>query len=377
MKNHLLLLVFVLLFASCTKKVEISVFNNSDIDRTNETVELCLCELEEFDATQIVVLDTVGKQVPYQLIYKGTDKPQSLIFQVSLAAGKEAVFTIKQGKPESYPAKTYARFVPERKDDIAWENDRIAFRMYGPALAPEHPSNGVDVWYKRTTDLIINKWYANELSKKSSYHDDNGEGLDCYKVAYTLGAGGIAPYSKDSLWLSRYFDRYQVLDNGPIRSSFVLFYDSIPYCNHVLKAEMMVSLDAGSNLSEVRIKYTGDTTNIQLAAGIYLHDSIQNKSVNAAQGCIGYAENLISQGQVPTPSGRGYTGVVFPVKLSETKQLSGHILGICKYRIGDEFRYYFGAGWNKHGFASDQDWFSYLNTRHAALMQPLKVKILK
>ena len=29
---------------------------------------------------------------------------------------------------------TYARFVPEREDDFAWENDLVAFRAYGPAM---------------------------------------------------------------------------------------------------------------------------------------------------------------------------------------------------------------------------------------------------
>jgi hypothetical protein len=376
MKKIVSLFLMALALSSCSKKVEVSVFNNSDIDRTNETVELCLCQLKSFDAAQIVVLNAEGKQVPTQLICKGTDEPQGLLFQVSLKAGTEAVFTVKEGTPEKFPARTAAFFVPERKDDIAWENDRIAFRMYGPALAKENPSNGADVWFKRTTSLIMDKWYKDDISGKLSYHEDHGEGLDCYKVAHTLGAGSVAPYSTDSIWVGRYFDRYQILDHGPIRSSFVLFYDSVPYGSVVLKAEMMVSIDAGSNLNEVRIRYTGDTTNIQLAAGIYLHDSIQSLSVNDAQGYIGYAENLFSE-KLRTPSGRGYTGVVFPGALKETKQVSGHMVGICDYKVGEEFLYYFGAGWNKHGFASDQDWFSYLSSRRAALEQPLKVKILK
>jgi hypothetical protein len=376
MKKIIPFFLMALVFASCGKKVEVSVFNNSEVDRTNETVELCLCQLKKFNAERIVVLNAEGKQVPCQIIYKGTDKPQSLIFQVSLKAGTETAFTLKEGTPEKIPAKTFVRFVPERKDDITWENDRIAFRMYGPALAKENPSNGVDVWFKRTTSLIIDKWYKDDLAGKQSYHEDHGEGLDCYKVAHTLGAGGIAPYSKDSIWVGRNFDRYQILDNGPIRSSFVLFYDSVPYGSTLLKAEMMVSIDAGSNLNEVRIRYSGGVAKIQLSAGIYLHDSIQSLNVNGAQGYIGYAENLFSE-ELKTPSGRGYTGVVFPGALLETKQVSGHMVGICDYKVGDEFRYYFGAGWSKDGFASDQEWFSYLNSCRIALTEPLKVKIVK
>ena len=51
--------------------------------------------------------------------------------------------------------KVYGRFVPERKDDFAWENEYAAFRMYGPALRPENPSNGVDLWLKARAELVI------------------------------------------------------------------------------------------------------------------------------------------------------------------------------------------------------------------------------
>jgi hypothetical protein len=377
MKKYLLLVVLVLVLWSCNGKVEVSVFNNSDVDRVNETVELCLCELTGFDATKLVVLNAEGNQVPSQILYRGTEKPQSLIFQVTLAAGKEETFTLKEGTRELFTAKTFAHFVPKRKDDFSWENDRIAFRMYGPKLAPENPSNGPDVWYKRTEALITDKWYNDDLSGKQSYHEDHGEGLDCYKVAHTLGAGGICPYSNDSLWIGRYFDRYQILDNGPLRSSFVLFYDAIPYQGKTLKAEYVVSLDAGSNLNEVRVRYTGDTTEIRLAAGMWLHDSIQSLSVNQNLATIGYAEDLMSEGKKPVPAGRGYTGVVFPGSWKESKKISGHMVGIFNYKIGEEFQYFFGAGWNKHGFASDKDWFNYLNSKKAALLQPLKIKILK
>jgi hypothetical protein len=377
MKKLLFLLLLVSLFFSCNKKAEISVFNNSEVDRNGEIIELCLCQMPEFNKSKIVVLDSVGNQVPFQILYKGTGKPQALVFPVTLGAGKSTGFTIKEGTPLEIKSKTYVRFVPERKDDIAWENDRIGFRVYGPALAAENPSNGIDVWYKRTNELVIDKWYKNDLSGVASYHEDHGEGLDCYKVAHTLGAGGIAPFMKDSIYLANYYSRYKILDNGPLESSFVLYYDNIPFGNHELRAEMLITLKAGSNLNEARIKYYGDTTGFKLAAGIYLHDSIQNINSSVEKGFIGYAENLVSQSKNPVPSGRGYTGVVFPGGVNEIKKVSDHIIGICDYKTGDEFRYFFGAGWSKFGFASDQDWFGYLSSQKIAVSQPLEVKIFR
>ena len=374
-KITFLMLVLLLFVTSCGKKAEISVFNNSEVDRVGEVVELCLCDLPEFDKDKIVIVDTAGKQVPFQVLYKGNEKPQSLAFQVSLEAGKSTKFFIQEGLPEQVKAKTFVRFVPERKDDIAWENDKIAFRMYGPALAAENPSNGVDVWHKRTSELIVDKWYKNDLAGIMSYHEDHGEGLDCYKVAHTLGAGSVAPYLNDSLYIGNHFNRYKILDNGPLQSSFVLFYDNIQIGNQKLKSEMLITLKAGTNLNEVRIKYIGDTTGFQLAAGIYLHDSIQSLNATVENGFLGYAENLISQSKKPEYSGRGYVGVIFPGSVSEVKQVTDHILGLVNYKTGEEFRYFFGAGWSKFGFSSDQDWFGYLKAQRVAILQPLELKI--
>ena len=56
-------------------------------------------------------------------------------------------------------AKVYGRYVPERKDDFAWENEYAAFRLYGPALLPENPYNGVDLWSKNSPELCIDSMY--------------------------------------------------------------------------------------------------------------------------------------------------------------------------------------------------------------------------
>ena len=57
--------------------------------------------------------------------------------------------------PKEQQPKVYGRYVPERKDDFAWENEYAAFRLYGPALKPENPSNGVDLWLKNSPALVI------------------------------------------------------------------------------------------------------------------------------------------------------------------------------------------------------------------------------
>ena len=66
-------------------------------------------------------------------------------------------FTLSVGDrhiPARDEFKAYGRFVRERRDDFAWENDLVAHRMYGAALETwaQEPltSSAVDVWVKRT-----------------------------------------------------------------------------------------------------------------------------------------------------------------------------------------------------------------------------------
>jgi pectinesterase len=70
------------------------------------------------------------------------------------------MFTVEKiaGVAPVFPAKVFARYVPERLDDFAWENDKIGHRTYGPALAAPDESktgkeifvaSGLDVWCKR------------------------------------------------------------------------------------------------------------------------------------------------------------------------------------------------------------------------------------
>jgi len=377
MKKYFLPIICVLCFFSCSRNVEIEVFNNSEVDRVKEMVEICLCQLEELDPLSIVIYNANGKTVPFQILYKGTDEPKALLFPVTLKAGVQAIYTLKEGTPQKTPAKTNVRLVTERKDDMSWENDRIGFRMYGPGSANEFQSNGVDVWLKRTKALVLDKWYQKNISQKASYLQDHGEGLDCYNLKQSLGAGGISPYSRDSIWTAPHFDRYKILDNGPLRSSFVLFYDNLKYGSKKIRAELKVTLDAGSNLNEAVVVYKGDTTQIRLAAGVYLHDSIQSLDGVAARGYIGYGENVYTQDLDKISAGRCYTGVVFGQAVPVIKRVKGHCVALFNYKMGQEFNYYFGAGWSKFGFKNDSDWFQYLSNKRIALTQPLKVRILK
>ena len=373
--------VSLLTVSACSEKIlNVEITNETSIEKKNEMITVSWADLTQKLSLQgensIIILNETGSQIPYQILFKGMDVPQEVIFQVSLNPGEKAIYTIKTGKAETFVKKTHGRAVPERKDDFAWENDRIAFRMYGPALAKENPSNGVDIWLKRTDSLIIDKFYKDDLENGLSYHVDHGLGLDCYKVAHTLGAGGIAPYINDSLFAGGFYTAAKVLDSGELRTAFELTYDSVPAADGKLFSQkMIITIDAGSQLNKAVVSYDGDFDKMQVAGGIWLHKEIGNIFENKDDGCIAYGETATSDAGVP--AGRNYIGVIFPDGVAGIKQQDEHLLAIADYNKGDEITYYFGGGWSKWGFDSDQAWFDYIkdyasNLKHCRLTVILK-----
>jgi len=125
---------------------------------------------------------------------------------------------------EDVTPRAYARLVPERKDDLAWENDKVAFRVYGPALRDSTEDSGIDAWTKRVARPVIDKWYADDLQRGISYHKDHGEGLDAYKVGDTLGCGGLGLWIDDKLVTANTYVSAEILWTGPEVAEFLTTY---------------------------------------------------------------------------------------------------------------------------------------------------------
>ena len=375
MVKKIVYFLFVSLFLfSCKQKAELVVYNNTNIDRNNEIIEFCFCSVKDQinfkKGDKIIILNKDNKQVPYQVLADNS----TIIFPASVNAKDSSVYTVMTGKPDSVVAKTFGRQVPERKDDFTWENDRIAFRMYGPALAPEKPSNGVDVWLKRTNRLIVDNFYKDDLAGIQSYHVDNGEGLDCYKVGTTLGAGGIAPYINNRLFIGSNYDHFEIIDKGPLRTTFKLIYDSLTIGETSIKQTLIISLDAGNQLNKAIVLYDDNDELIKhVAAGIFLHDSVGTKIAKPEKGFIAYAENAVSDAGIP--AGRSFVGVYIPTPIESIIIENKHLLAIAKKRPHKSFVYFFGAGWSKWGFPTDDDWFDYMEQAAFKIKNPLQIII--
>ncbi|MNK66211.1 hypothetical protein D3C87_855250 [compost metagenome] len=375
MKNSKCIFLFFLLLPLMLlsqNKATIEIQNNSDLERNEAVVAVnwktVLSHFPEIDTSNFVVINVATKkQMAYQLEHKGLPEIQNLLVQVSIKAKTTLRLFIQKGKPNSVEVKTYARYVPERKDDFAWENDRIAFRTYGKAIEnTNEDAYGFDVWVKRTDKMIINERY-----RIGNYHKDNGNGMDYYHVGHTLGAGNMAPYIKDTIRYSANYHQWKVLDNGPLRTTFQLVYDTWNAGGLKVKAVKTISLDAGSQLSRVENRYTfEDNKPMPVVVGIIKRPELGVIALDEQRGIMGYWE--------PTVKDDGTTGVgsilTSPVKnmLVNKEQ----ILSITEVKSNEPIVYYTGASWDKAGkITNSVQWFSYLNNFSKELINPLLVNV--
>ncbi|NSL88392.1 DUF4861 family protein [Chitinophaga sp. Mgbs1] len=308
-----------------------------------------------------------GQEIPYQLIYEGGKTPVKILLQVSVPAVSALHLAIVEGTPAAIPAKAYGRYVPERKDDYAWENDRIAFRMYGGALEkfPKEMATGIDVWAKRTTDMVIDNWY-----KTDNYHHDNGQGLDFYSVGMTLGAGDTAPFGKDSIYYPKNYRSWKRLDNGPLRTTFALTYDTWQAGNIPVTVTKTISLDAGSQLNRMQMQYSFKGSSIPVVTGIVRRKEPGAVLLDEKNGVMGYWEPAHGE------DGTIGTGCVFPNETPGMKTDAIHLLSPGTAGSQQPYVYYAGAAWSKGGRIADAEaWFKYLESFAQKIRQPLTVTI--
>ena len=183
-------------------------------------------------------------------------------------------------------SQAYGRFVPEREDDFAWENDKVAFRVYGPASPAEGPISGVDAWFKKVSYAVVDKWYAEHLQGKS-YHEDHGEGYDIYHTGTSRGVGGTAVWIDGTAYPAAAFSNYKVLESGEDTVRFALQYEwDTPL--GLVKENKTVSLVLGDQLYRVHSLFTLDDepAALPVAIGLTSHNEAATVFGNADQGRI-------------------------------------------------------------------------------------------
>lgn len=371
MKRLLVFFIFLVLSLPAiarNRQVVVTVTNPLDMNRTNEIVSIGWKKIAEkmkgINISKITVRDTTsGDILPHQLIDENSDgTPDELIFLANFQANEKRTFFIENRKAsQNIEPLTYVGFMVPR-EDIAWENDRIAFRIYGPAMAKD-VNNGIDVWTKRVRYLIIEKWYKGDQApgdQRISYHEDHGEGADFFSVGRSLGAGSCALYKSDSLYQPGVFEKYKIIAKGPIRLIFEVTYTPFEYNGKKITETKRITLDAGSNLNKIEVQYNsiGSNDGVMFAAGLVKRPNVsiftdKEKGLASLWGPIN--DNPVNE----------YLGtgiVMINEKIDTIKENNGHLLVVGKSKLSKKITYYTGAGWTRTGdFENIQDWNNYLS----------------
>ena len=250
--------------------------------------------------------------------------------------------------------KVYGRYVPERKDDFAWENEFAAFRMYGPALRPENPSNGVDLWIKASPELVVDSFYYREHVLGLPYHINYGKGLDCYKVGHTCGAGGLVVIANGQTWIGGAYDRWEILEQTPDKFVFRLEYDSLLVDGQILQESITITAAAGESRNKAEVVLSGAYEGeLLVGGGIYMHDTIDVTQIE--KECVAYEEDALSDKTAAqmnyayngsTTQGRILVSVQTP-GATFTGIQDGNLIAVKPYSLGDTICYYFGAAWSE------------------------------
>lgn len=400
---------FALLFAAASfcgiaaqaQQVTVTVINSAESQR-QELVEVDAKAVREklgiADGTPFKVFNALRQEVAYQLTYDG-----KLLIDASVRPKGFARFTVVPGQPRPMKTVVCGRQYPERVDDIAWENDRGAYRLYGPALQRnQERAFGNDVWVKNTPDLVVEQRYnlelsnhaavealrkagntaaADSLEELTTYHYDHGYGLDCYKVGPSLGCGAPALMDGNQIVFPYCYTQYEILDNGPLRFTVSLTYETKEFHGEQVTEHRLLSLDKGSNFNRQTVWYEGVTKPIDVASGVVIHNE-DTTSVYMEHPFVAYAD------PTDNPAGQNfqiYVGVVFPYDQVQTLRvpnegaangINGHALAVRRgVQPGQRVTYYWGSAWSKYDCTNFLQWLMRIAELQENLRNPLVVMV--
>ncbi len=375
--------LFVMLPAACLAAVDqltVKAVNKLPLLRPNETLELspvALAPLGEKDLARIHIKNEAGQEVLCQAVDTDGDyTPDLVIFQTDFGPNETKTFTVFAGSPWIHTRdqfRAYGRFVRERFDDFAWENDRIAHRMYGKALETwvREPltSSTVDIWSKRVSRMVINDWYMVD-----NYHADTGEGADFYSAGASRGCGGNGLWASDRLWLSRNFVNSRVLANGPIRVMFELSYEPFEVDGQKVAEVKRISLDAGQNLDHFQSRYKPEKDGGSLITAIGLKKVAgQRLEVKAEFGLMVKWEKMEKNA-----GNQGLAIIVNPGTFD--KQAEDRLNTLLLSRVGadNHASYWAGFCWDKGGQFADFDaWKNHVSQFAQGLLSPIEMSVIK
>ncbi|MBY0237680.1 MAG: DUF4861 domain-containing protein [Burkholderiaceae bacterium] len=342
---------------------------------------------------RIAVRDANGKLLPYQVtnVAPQAKDPDNrgvaygeLLFQHDFAPGEtRAVFTIETTDTVAppFPSKVSARYVQERLDDFAWENDKVAHRTYGPALgAPATPgsdkevlvTSGLDIWFKRVDYPIVDRWYN---KGHDHYHHDEGEGMDMYNVGKSRGAGGTGVWDGKTLHTGRNYATWKVLANGPLRAIFELHYERWDAAGVPVSEVKRFTVDAGRYFDQIDSTFTfAGAGHVNVAVGLNKTptDKGQDPAINTIKDDASHA---LAQWVTQKSNGAFGTAVIVPTSTGFADDALNQLI-VAPVTSGQPLRYYTGAAWDRASpYQTQDDWRKLVALEAARLRAPVTVTV--
>jgi pectinesterase len=359
-------------------EVRVVVSNPLPFDRHNATVEIAREGFRGQLTASIAVFEGEKRLVSQVIDIDEDGVPDVLLFQSSFGGGEQKEFVLRDSEEIlNTTSPTDVKYVLPRKD-VAWENDRIAFRIYGSELAGD-VLNGIDVWTKRVRHHVIDTWYGGDSLKgkeRKSYHVDHGEGADFFTVGRTLGCGSTAIWADGIVDQSGLFTNHRIIARGPVRLAFEVRYEKESSTGTPFREVKTISIDAGSNLNRIDVWFPGMIREgaFTVAAGLVKRADIEGYS-SSDEGWV----SVWGPTNSDTVNGELGTGIIMPMEaFRNVLEDSVHYLVLGTTTTEKRITYYTGACWTRGGdFNSAEEWNAYLSQQAQILRNPLRLEFVK
>ena len=298
-------------------------------------------------------------------------RPDELLFPVTLGpreTRRYEVYARDAPGPADTPARVGARFAPEHRSDMAWENNRMAYRLYGPKHNDKDHAGGVDVWSKRTRDPILEAWYR--TGQKGDYKVDLGQGCDCTSIGAGPGCGGTAYRTPaGEIVVSPVFETWKIIAAGPLRAEVELVHLPLTIGPATITETRRITCDLGAALFKIQSSFAvkGDAGGITPLAGLKSNDPAGHSREGVATAWL-----VADRGE--KINGKVGLGLILP---RDGQALPGPHRSVYFPLADDLVRpavWHAGATWSKAlDCPTPEEWMKELQATKARLAAPLNI----